>query len=301
MTNLSDNLRASLFMMISMAAFTFNDACMKALSDELPLFQAVFLRGLGTLVFMTIAAAAMGGLRFWFPRRDWILVGVRALAEVAAAYFFISALFNMPIANATAILQALPLTVTLAGAVFLGEAVGWRRLSAILIGLCGVLLVIQPGAAGFNAFSIYAALAVLAVTVRDITARKVSRAVPSITVALIAAVAVTVAAGLASVSIDWVRPSPIGWAQLAGSSVFIIVAYVFSVMTMRIGDIAAVTPFRYTSLLWALVLGYFIFGEWPDAMTMLGAAIIVGTGIFTLLRARGRGLCPAQPASCPDS
>ncbi len=297
LTNLPDNTRAALFMMLSMAAFTFNDACMKALSDELPLFQAVFLRGLATSVFITIAAAATGALRFSFPRRDWILVGVRALAEVAAAYFFISALFNMPIANATAILQALPLTVTLAGAVFLGEAVGWRRLSAILIGLCGVLMVIQPGAAGFNSYSIYAVLAVLAVTVRDLSARKVSRAVPSITVALIAAVAVTVAAGLASISIDWVRPSTLGWAQLAGSSIFIIVAYVFSVMTMRIGDIAAVTPFRYTSLLWALVLGFFIFGEWPDRFTMLGAAIIVGTGIFTLLRERGLGPRAGRPAS----
>ena len=297
LTNLPDNTRAALFMMLSMAAFTFNDACMKALSDELPLFQAVFLRGLATSVFITIAAAATGALQFSFPRRDWILVGVRALAEVAAAYFFISALFNMPIANATAILQALPLTVTLAGAVFLGEAVGWRRLSAILIGLCGVLMVIQPGAAGFNSYSIYAVLAVLAVTVRDLSARKVSRAVPSITVALIAAVAVTVAAGLASISIDWVRPSTLGWAQLAGSSIFIIVAYVFSVMTMRIGDIAAVTPFRYTSLLWALVLGFFIFGEWPDTFTMLGAAIIVGSGIFTLLRERGLGPRVGRAAS----
>ena len=284
MTHSSDNLRASVFMMLAMAAFTLNDACMKALSDELPLFQAVFLRGLATSGLMIVVAAAMGGLRFSLTRRDWVLVGVRAGAEIAAAYFFISALFNMPIANATAILQALPLTVTLAGAVFLGEAVGWRRLSAILIGFCGVLLIIQPGGTGFNSYSIYAALAVLSVTVRDLAARRVSRRVPSVTVALIAAVAVTVAAGLASISDDWVRPSVLGWAQLAGSSVSILGGYVFSVMTMRIGDIAAVTPFRYTSLLWALLFGYFIFGEWPDVITLFGAAVVVGTGIFTLMR-----------------
>jgi S-adenosylmethionine uptake transporter len=282
------NLRGALLMMGSMAAFTLNDACMKALSDEIPLAQAVFLRGIATGAFIAILAWRMGAFKVFISRRDWGLIALRTVAEIAAAYFFISALFHMPIANATAILQALPLSVSLAGAVFLGEAVGWRRLIAITVGFLGVLMVVQPGSSGFNEYSVYAVLAVLIVTVRDLAARRLSKQVPSLMVAFVAAVSVTVVFGLASIGDEWSGISPIGWAQLLGASIFIIGGYVFSVMTMRTGDIGAVTPFRYTSLLWALLLGLVIFGEWPDTLTLVGAAIVVGTGVFTLMReARG--------------
>lgn len=280
------NLRGALLMMASMAAFTFNDTCMKALSDELPLFQAVFIRGLATVAMMVVGALYFGKLHLAIPRRDWALIGLRTAAEVAAAYFFITALFNMPIANATAILQALPLSVTLAGAVFLGEAVGWRRMLAILFGFLGVLLIVQPGAAGFNGYSIYALLAVLMVTVRDLAARRLSAAVPSVTVAVVAAISVTAVMGVASISDVWVRPSPLAWAQLAAASVFIIGGYLFSVMTMRVGEIGVIAPYRYTSLIWALLLGLVVFGDWPDVPTLLGAGMVVATGIFTLVRER---------------
>jgi drug/metabolite transporter (DMT)-like permease len=286
---MSDNLRASLLMMASMATFTFNDACMKALSDELPLFQAIFLRGVITSVLIIGLALMMGGLKFSLSRRDWWLVLVRTGAEAAAAFLFISAIFNMPIGNATAILQALPLAVTLAGMVFLGEAVGWRRMVAILIGFCGILIIIQPGAAGFNNYSIYAVLAVVAMTIRDLASRRLSTEVPSMTVAVVAAVSVAVLAGLASLSETWVQFGRQELLQLTGASVFIIGGYLFGVMTMRIGDIGFVAPFRYTSLLWALLIGFLIFDEWPNGLALIGISIVVATGLFTLLRERGQG------------
>jgi S-adenosylmethionine uptake transporter len=292
MTQASDNLRASLFMIISMATFTFNDACMKALSDELPLFQAIFLRGAITSVLMIGLAMMMGGLNLCLKRQDWLLVIVRTVAEAAAAFLFISAIFNMPIGNATAILQALPLVVTLAGMIFLGEAVGWRRMAAILIGFCGILLIVQPGAAGFNSYSIYAVLAVIAVTIRDLASRRLSTEVPSMTVAVVAAVGVAILAGLASLGETWVQPGPVEMMQLAGASVFIIGGYLFSVMTMRIGDISFVAPLRYTGLLWALLLGFLIFGEWPNGLALIGICIVVATGVFTLVRERGQGRRP---------
>ncbi len=150
MARFSNNLRGSVLMMAAMAAFVFNDASMKALSDEFPLFQAIFLRGLLTSVLMGILAWRLGVFRFRFTKSDWLLIAIRATAEVIGTYFFVTAIFNMPLANATAILQALPLTVALAGAVFLGEAVGWRRMAAILVGFVGVLLIVQPGAEGFG-------------------------------------------------------------------------------------------------------------------------------------------------------
>ena len=292
---MSDNLRGAALMLCSMAFFTFNDVFMKALSDELPLFQAIFLRGVASCVFITGLAMALGQLRFNFARADWWLIFWRTAAEVAAAYFFITALFNAPIANLTAILQALPLTVSLAGAVFLGEAIGWRRLTAILVGFAGVLLIVKPGAAGFDIYSLYGLATVAAVTLRDLVVRRLSGDVPSLSVAAMGAYGVTVFAGLASVTEVWVTPSGTAIWQLAGAMVFICGAYTFSVMTMRQGDIGAIAPMRYSGLLWALLLGWLVFGEWPDNLTLLGSAIVVGTGIFTMMREARLGRPKAQP------
>ena len=280
----SDNFRGAALMVGAMAAFTFNDACMKALGQDMPLFQALFLRGIGTTLLLGLLALYLGQLRLGFPRRDWVLVAVRTVAECGAAWFFITALFNMPLANVSAILQSLPLTVSLAGALVLGEAVGWRRLVAIVIGFCGVLLIVQPGTDGFTIHSVYALASVACVTVRDLAARRMSAAVPSMTVSLMAALGVLLFAGGGALTIDWAPVSGRDVALLGGATLFVIGGYICSVSAMRVGEIGFVAPFRYTSLLVALVLGVVIFGDFPDPLTLTGAAIVVATGLFTLWR-----------------
>jgi drug/metabolite transporter (DMT)-like permease len=280
----NDNRRGALIMIGSMAAFTLNDACMKALSDDLPLFQAIFLRGVLTSLVLYILVRRAGRLSLPRARTDRLLVGLRTLCEVLAAYFFISALFNMPIANATAILQALPLTVTLAGALFLREPVGWRRMLAIIVGFVGVLLVVRPGTDGFTIYALYALAAVICVTVRDLTSRRLSGAVSSTNAAFFGAVGVTMLGGFGTLTDDWVAVTPSSALLLLGATVCVVAAYLWSVMAMRVGDLAVVTPFRYTSLLVALIVGLVVFDEWPDALTLLGAAIIMGTGLFTFWR-----------------
>ncbi len=283
---MSPNLRGALFMAAGVCSFTTNDAFMKSLSDDMSMFQAIFLRGILGTVLLVIVAAWMGQLHFRMSARDGWMVLLRTIGEVGAAYFFITALFHLPMANASAIMQALPLTVTLAGAVFLGEKVGWRRLSAILVGFVGVMLIIRPGADGFTIYSLYVVAAVLSVTIRDIAARAVSSQTSSMTVAVAASIGVWLfgAAGLAGV--EWQPVSPGGWGALTGAALMLNLAYIFSTLAMRVGDIAFAAPFRYTSLLWALVLGFFVFGDWPDAVTLLGAAIVVATGVFTFHRER---------------
>ena len=293
---MTDNMRGAVLMLGSMAFFTFNDTFMKSLSDELPLFQAIFMRGVASCIFITILAVVMGQFRFAFQRGDWVFVTLRTLAEVGAADFFITALFNAPIANITAILQALPLTVTLAGAVFLGEPIGWRRMTAILVGFVGVLLIVKPGFEGFDIYSLYALATVAVVTLRDLVVRRMSDAVPSLAVAALGAYAVMIFAGLMSLSEAWVVPSALAVGQLGGAVIFIIGAYAFSVMTMRQGDIGMIAPLRYTGLLWALLLGWLVFDEWPDVLTLLGSAIVVATGLFTLLRENSLGRKKVQPA-----
>lgn len=291
MPQLSDNTRGALLMMASMACFTFGDACMKLASADLPLSQLLVLRGLFASLIIYLVARRMNALTLDLAARDWNLIALRAVAEVAAAWFFLTALFNMPIANVTALLQMLPLTVTLASAVFFGEPVGWRRWTAILIGFGGMLLIVRPGTEGFNAYSIYALIAVVCVTVRDLATRRMSAAVPSLTVTLSASLAVLAFAAVLSLGEDWQPLDASLWGLVAAMSVFIIGGYLFSVMTMRTGEVSVVTPFRYTGLVWALVLGWAIFGEWPVPLTFLGAGIIIATGVFTLLReARARRL-----------
>jgi len=282
----SDNTRGALLMMGSMAAFTLNDACMKAVGEDLPLFQAIFLRGIATTILLVLLARAMGGLRFDLSRRDKTIVAIRSAAEVGAAFFFITALFNMPIANATAIIQTIPLAVTLAGALIYREPLGWRRFTAILVGFGGVLLIVRPGTEGFTVFSVYALVSVLFVTVRDLATRRLSSEVPSLTVAVSAAAGVAVFGGIGSLGSAWAPVTPLTAGLLAGASVFVIGGYLFSVMVMRVGDLSLVAPFRYTSLIWALLLGLVFFGDWPSLLTLAGAAIIAATGIYTLLRER---------------
>ncbi len=283
---LTDNMKGAVLMTLSMAGFTLNDACMKALAGDLPLAQAVVLRGVLASVLIYLLGRGLGALRFDLPAREWKLIGLRAVAEVGATYTFLSALFNMPIANVTAILQALPLTVAMAAWLFLGEPLGWRRVLAIGVGFIGVLLIVQPGGSGFSCWSIYALGTVACVTFRDIIVRRMAKTTPSMTVAFINAVAITLVFGMLSLADDW---APVD-ARTAGilmlAAVFIFGGYLFSVMVMRVGEIGFVAPFRYTGLIAALIVGYLLFGDWPDVLTLLGAAIVVAMGLFTLYRER---------------
>lgn len=286
MISAQDNLRGAGLMMASMAFFTFNDAFMKVVSRELPLFQVLTLRGILTTVLIGLVMAAMGKLRFDIPRHDRKYVLIRVLAEAGSAYFFLTALFNMPIANVSAIMQALPLTVTLAAAVFFREPVGWRRLAAIFVGFLGVMLIIRPGADDFTIYSVFTLAAVAVVTVRDLATRRLSPETPSMAVSFYSSLGVTVLFAAAAPSQGWAPVSGQAALLIAAASVMIIGGYLFSIMVMRIGEISFVATFRYTSLVWALLLGWLVFGDWPKPVTLLGAAIVIGSGVFMLLRER---------------
>ena len=283
---MAPNLAGALLMMASMACFTVNDTFMKATGGAVPLFQLLFLRGILATAVIFAMTWSRGAFRRHISARDWGLIALRSLAEVGAAYFFVTALLNMPLANITAILQVLPLTVTLASALLFGETVGWRRMTAILIGFCGMLLIVRPGPEGFTLWSVYALISVACVTCRDLAARRLSPGVPSMMVTFSASAAVLVCAGIGSLTIEWAPMTPDLGLLILGAAVFVIGGYFLSVQVMRTGDVAFIAPFRYTGLIWALVLGWLIFGHWPSTLTLLGAGIIVATGLFTLYRER---------------
>ncbi len=283
-TSRKDNILAAGFMTASMAAITFNDTLMKLMAGDVPLYQLLFLRGLITSALVGLIAWRMGAFAVRITPKDRTRILVRSLADTAAAYFFLTALFNMPLANVTAIVQALPLTITLTAWAVLGEPVGWRRFLAIAVGLLGVTLIIRPGADDFTIYSLYAMSAVACVTARDLITRTMSREVPSMLAVFANSAAIMIVFGLMTIPGDWAAMTPRTWGLTGSASVLIIGAYLFAVMVMRVGDISFVAPFRYTGLLWALILGYLVFGEWPAPLTLLGAGIVVASGLFMLYR-----------------
>lgn len=278
------NTQGALLMMGSMAAFTVNDALMKAVGADLPLSQAVVLRGLPAVAMAAALAWATGAWRGRFSRRDARLIALRNVTEVGAAYFYLTAIFNMPFANAIAILQGLPLAVTMAGAVFLGERVGPRRWMAIAVGFGGVLLIVRPGVEGFSVYALYVLAAVALVTARELLSRGLSREVPSLMVAFSNAAAVTLAFGLVSVFDAWQPVAPGDALLLGAASVLLIGAYFFAVAAVRTGALSVVAPFRYSGMLWGLLLGVLVFGERPDGLTLCGAALVAAAGLYMLRR-----------------
>ena len=281
---MTDNIRGALFMVGSMICFAVNDAVIKSLGGVLPIFQTLAVRG-GIVVIVLAVMVMRSGWRVQeLRRRDKMILLLRVAAEVGAAFFIVTALFNMELANMTAILQILPLTIPLAAFIFLGEPLGWRRLLAIFIGFLGMLFIVKPGSDGFNVYSLFCLAAVLCVTIRDLTARSLGAKLSSQEMSLFAAIGVFGAASVATMFEPWVAISLTSWAALCGSSLAILLGYLVSVYAIRTGDVSFTAQFRYIGLIAALILGYVFFGEWPDRLALMGAAIIVGTGAFTLYR-----------------
>lgn len=282
----SNNMRGALLMMASMAGFVLNDTMMKLVSEDLELFQAVFLRGIGATLLLGILAWYKNVLIYRPEPGEFKIIAWRCFAEISATFCFLTALFNMPLANATAILQSLPLSVTLAASIFLGYQVGWRRYLAIVLGFIGVIVIVRPGTDGFNVYSLWALGAVAFVTLRDLLSHRLNSSTPSIYVALFASASIMILAGLASTTQEWREVSPQLGMYLTAAAGFILVGYVAGVAAMRHVEISFVSPFRYTALIWALLLGYLVFAEVPDAITISGSLIVVGTGIYTFYRER---------------
>lgn len=282
-----DNLRGTLLMILSMAAFTCNDAVIKVVTQELPLYESVALRGMVVLILM-IALAMFQGRRVGLtvPRRDVLPLALRTGADIVSTVLYLLALRQMALAELSAIMQALPLAVTLAAALFFGEALGWRRLSAIGIGFVGVILILRPGSGAFDIWSAVALASMLLIVVRDLATRLFSAAVGSPTIAFYAALMVMLSGFVLGIEETWRMPSPTECGLLVLSAMFLTIGYITAVATMRVGEISFVAPFRYTSLIWAIVLGLLVFGEWPDIWTWTGSALVVGAGLYTLLRER---------------
>jgi len=293
----SDNFTGAVLMMVTMLSFVSNDALMKFAFQSISVEQGMFLRGAISVPLLGLLAYVRRGLFVSLDGASWRIIAVRSAAELFGTLAFLTALAHMPLANVTAILQSLPLTVTMFAAVFFGEQVGWRRWGAILIGFVGVLIIIRPGGEGFNLYTILALIAVASVTVRDAITRRLDRSVPSLFVAFVAAIPVWLYGGVTTFVNGWTPVSHEQLLAVAIAAIAITSGYLFAVMAMRIGEVSFVTPFRYTGMLWAILFGFVLFGVLPDKYTLIGTAIVIGMGIYTFHRERVRRHAPTSQAA----
>ena len=282
-----ENLRGILGITAANLLFLVNDTLIKLASDELSLGQILFLRGLFATALLIPIAYAAGVMKHLRLLWHWALA-LRTVAEIFSAILFILALFNMPIGNINAILQVVPLMVTACAALFLGEQVGWRRWAAIGVGFAGVMIVIRPGLAGFDAWSLVALASMLFITIRDLATRMMPRGIPTLLVALVTAIAVGLTGPVYSAAAGetWVIPSTHAFMLIGGATVFLIGGYLLAVDFMRHGDIAVVAPFRYIVVLWAIIVGYLVWNEVPDPAMIIGTALVIASGIYTIHRER---------------
>ncbi|MBW4708067.1 DMT family transporter [Roseobacter sp. YSTF-M11] len=282
-----ENLRGAAFMVLAMLGFAIEDMLIKFMASALPVGQIIGMLGVGSALIAAGILVAQG--QRLFARAMWTpVILLRALGELIGTMGFVTAIALTPLSSASAILQATPLFVTLGAAVFLQEAVGWRRWSAILVGFLGVVLIIRPGMEGFSWLSLFALQGVVGLGIRDLATRRVSAETSSMQLSFLAFLVLIPAAGL----LTWINgtslvpPSATHWIYFSIALLIGIAAYYGIVVAMRIGDVSFVTPFRYSRIIFALVVGVFVFGEAPDAMTLLGAAIIMMSGLYTLWRER---------------
>lgn len=289
-------------MAIAMACFTLNDALIKSLDGRVPVSQVLAIRGAFTCIALLVLIGVLSGRQGKGSLGAGLynrFVLLRGLCELLGAMFFLLALTRLPFPIIAAILQAMPLMVTAGAALFLGEQVGLRRWSAIGVGLIGVLMILRPGTAHFEPAMLLMVGCVVVAAARDLFTRQVPSEVPTMAVSMTTALLLTAAGALgvlvqsADDTSRIVAPDAAAIGILALAALFVVGAMHAIVLAMRTGEVSAVVPFRYTSLLWATLIAWLAFDETPDAWTLMGGALVVATGLYTFARERRLGRAAA--------
>lgn len=288
MTDSPNNLRGIALMIAAMAGFALEDMCIKKAAAGLPTGQIILMiGGVGALVFGAVSIWQGQGL-FSRAARDPAMLA-RNLGEVIGTYGFVTALALAPLSIVTAVQQAMPLAVTMGAALFLGETVGWRRWLAIIVGFAGVIIIIRPGAEGFDPNVLWVILTVIGLGARDLFTRRIPPSIGTMQVATqgFASVA-TLGAVMLMISGGGQIPTGVQGAYVLGAICVGILSYWALILSNRLAEISAVTPFRYSRLVFGVGAGMIFFDERPDVTTLFGAALIIGSGLYAFARERRR-------------
>jgi drug/metabolite transporter (DMT)-like permease len=274
-----------LWMSFGMSAFIGNDALIKAVGTRVPAAQMIVVRGVMAIALILLVAWRMGALdRLRDIARGWVVV--RAGCEGVGTFLYLAGLFHLPLANVTAINLASPLFIAVLARLIYQEQVSAARWLAIGLGFCGVMMIIQPSGEGFNIYALMSLAATLIFAGRDLMTRKIPPSTPSILITLATASTVWLLAGGV---LSWQGWVPMSWHDvglLAIASVFLSAGYYSVIAAMRQGEMSVVAPFRYVGLLWALLIGFVVWGDIPNALAWAGIALLIGAGLYMLRQQR---------------
>ena len=271
-------------MILAMAGFAFEDLFIKLLSTYFPISEVIIILGFtGTFIFFIIALLKNAPIIHKDLLNKHVII--RTTCELLGAVFFVTAIALTPLSSATAILQIAPLLVTIGAVIFFKEKVGWRRWTAVFIGFIGVLLIVRPGFEGFMPASIFAILGSVFLAARDLATRAMQVKLPSVTIALYAFIAFGIS-GILIIPFNspMVLPTSNQIIYFIGASAFGVIAYYSLVISSRIGEMSVISPFRYSRIVFAMLLAIIILDENPDGLTLIGASIVVASGLYTFVR-----------------
>lgn len=289
MATYQENKRGIVAFITACALFTVNDTLAKLTAAVHPTGEVLFVRGLFSAICLGVVVVYSHQLS-WLRYAAHPYVILRALLDAAANVAFIMALSHMRIADLMAVNLASPLLLTMLLALFFKEPVGWRRWTAVLVGFAGVLLIVRPSPTSMNIWALVGLTAAMCSAIRDTTIRKIEPNVPTLAISFVSVVAVTCVGPIQGLLLDeqWTMPDTRYVIYMAVAAVFLSAGSTYAVSAFRNVDITVVAPFRYTLLIWGALSGYLVFGELSDLQSLLGALLIVGSGLYTLHRERVR-------------
>lgn len=272
-------------MVLAMFSFALLDTTIKILSQSMSVGQALALISIGILALL-LGWSVVQGIPLWQADYRNPRVILRSLCEVVGTCLISLALSLVPLTTVSAVIQATPLVVAMGAGLFLGQAIGWRRWIAIIVGFGGVLLIIRPGLEGFNPATLLAVAGMLALASRDLLTRALHVTLSGVQLGIHAFAFVLPASLVLMIAPGepLVQPDAGTWALVLAGVVIGVMSYLSIIAATRFGNAGVISSFRYSRMIFALAIGFVVLGERPDAATLVGAAIIITSGIFTLWR-----------------
>jgi len=286
--------RGILFAVLAVSLFALQNAAAKWLAADLAPLEIVFFRNLAALIPVSIVLWRAGGVALLHTARPFTQVG-RGLIMAAGTCAVFAGLGRLPLADVTALTFAVPLFVTVLSVPFLGERVGWRRWSAVLVGFAGVMVVTQPGAGTLDPIAPVVLAGAGAIAFVMVLGRRLSRTEHTATIAFYSLIGAIAGTGLA-LPVAWTTPTLPQVGILAGMGLVSGVAMLLMTGAYRLAPAAVAAPFEYLHIVWAIALGLLLWGDVPGVHVALGAAIVISSGLYILHRETRRGNAPATKA-----
>lgn len=281
------NRRGIAALVAAMAFFATADTLMKVARANLPTGEVMVVRGIfAALCSIGLVIAVGEARRAAMALRPSVLT--RGLLEMLVACLFVTAIGHLPLANLTAISQSAPLMIAVYLALTGSESMGWRRWASAIVGFLGVLLVVRPGGEGFNMYTGLAVACAMFVAARDVYTRRIPSGIPTVLILVVTSLSVTVGGAVLSLFDPWLPIPPRDLLLLALAGVFVTGGNFFIIAAFRGVEVGVVAPFRYSIILFAGFSGFVVFGDIPDALAVLGACLIAGSGVYAIHRERMR-------------